>query len=342
MPNVIAGILPGGAADRDGRLKRGDRIVGIGDGSDGPITDTRKATTKEIKTLFEAGEREGDLRLQVVRDGETQIRTYSLKTDVSRDWLDAVLETADKERWRARLRRAYDVSDPIERRAVLDRLAEEADVEHQPVRVLTRLGMNLSSPERSAALLKRVCRRYPRDVLSNCFLAMSFQGMGEHQDAVRYYAVAIALRPNAGDHLGLGNALREIGKAEEAIEEFRECHRLEPDWPAPLVNITSMLCQQGKVDEAIAEYRKAIKARPDNAALHFNLGGLLAFNGRIEEPVVEFREAIRLKPNWDVPLEALADALNGQGKPEEAVAEYRKAIKARPDNAVFHHLFGEF
>ena len=220
MPNVIAGILPGGAADRDGRLKRGDRIVGIGDGSDGPITDTRKATTKEIKTLFEAGEREGDLRLQVVRDGETQIRTYSLKTDVSRDWLDAVLETADKERWRARLRRAYDVSDPIERRAVLDRLAEEADVEHQPVRVLTRLGMNLSSPERSAALLKRVCRRYPRDVLSNCFLAMSFQGMGEHQDAVRYYAVAIALRPTLVITLVLGTPSGRSEKRKRRSRSF--------------------------------------------------------------------------------------------------------------------------
>lgn len=68
---IINKIIPGGAADKDGRLKKKDRIVGVGQGRDGPIEDVVDLSLNETVERIR-GEKGTVVRLQVVPFGSTE------------------------------------------------------------------------------------------------------------------------------------------------------------------------------------------------------------------------------------------------------------------------------
>ncbi len=141
----------------------------------------------------------------------------------------------------------------------------------------------------------------------------------------------IQLEPRANDHNNLGLALEAQGKLVEAIAEYHESLRLDPDSAAPHANLGAALQKQGKLAEAIAECREAIRLWPDTPQAHYSLGQALHSLGRVAEAIAEFREAIRLKSHDFRAHFNLGNTLLEQGKPAEAVAEYREAIRLKPD-----------
>jgi len=177
---VIVAIVCDSPAHRDGRFKVGDQLVGVGEGSDGPFVDTRKMTHAEISKLLD-GKPGTIVRLRVIPKDQSETRTYELQRDTTRAWLRAILEAADTDPWRRRLREAFDLRDMAQLRAALEKLAGEADVERQPVRTLTRLGTQLGemgAADQALALLRRVRQRHPGDVLANLRLAeVCFRGV---------------------------------------------------------------------------------------------------------------------------------------------------------------------
>ena len=62
---------------------------------------------------------------------------------------------------------------------------------------------------------------------------------------------------DAEAHYNLGVALKEQGKVDEAMAEFRVAIRLKPDYAEAHYNLGKALREQGKPAEAVAELRKA-------------------------------------------------------------------------------------
>lgn len=77
---TIVELTPGGAADRDGRLKAKDRVVGVGQGRDGEITDTVDMNLNEVVKLIR-GKRGTLVRLKVIPVGETAPKVYDITRD---------------------------------------------------------------------------------------------------------------------------------------------------------------------------------------------------------------------------------------------------------------------
>ena len=74
---TIMALTPGGAADKDGRLKPNDRIVGVGEGRDGEILDIVDMNLNEVVKKIR-GKRGTVVRLKVVSDGETDPKIYDI------------------------------------------------------------------------------------------------------------------------------------------------------------------------------------------------------------------------------------------------------------------------
>ena len=55
---------------------------------------------------------------------------------------------------------------------------------------------------------------------------------------------------------------------------------------------------KGQTDEAIGQYNEAIRLNPDHANAHYNLGLALAVKGQTDEAIQQFQEALRLKPDY--------------------------------------------
>jgi carboxyl-terminal processing protease len=77
---TIVELTPGGAADRDGRLKSKDRVVGVGQGNAGDVTDTVDMNLNEVVKLIR-GKRGTVVRLKVIPVGETAPKIYDITRD---------------------------------------------------------------------------------------------------------------------------------------------------------------------------------------------------------------------------------------------------------------------
>jgi Flp pilus assembly protein TadD len=62
--------------------------------------------------------------------------------------------------------------------------------------------------------------------------------------------------------------------------------------------LASALFKKGRLNEAINEFREALRLNPDYAEAHCNLGAALGTQGRLDEAVTHLQEALRLRPDY--------------------------------------------
>jgi serine/threonine protein kinase/Flp pilus assembly protein TadD len=254
----------------------------------------------------------------------------------------AVLQQADADPWRGRLRDALGRGD----QRALKGLSRNPKAAAQPPATLVLLGAVLGGAgERALAaeMLRSAQRRHPGDFWVNHNLAWALERSkpARPAEAVRYYQAALALRPDSpGVRLNLGNALRAQGDLPGAAAECRKALELRPGNAYGHNNLGVALRAQGDLAGAVAEYRKAVKLRPDYAEAHNNLGAALANLGDLAGAVAAFRKAIDLRPDYAEAHTGLGINLRARGDLPGAVAAYRKAIDLRPDYANAHTCLG--
>ena len=56
--------------------------------------------------------------------------------------------------------------------------------------------------------------------------------------------------------------------------------------------------QAGRTPEAIQQYAEALRLQPDLVEAHNNLGMALGQSGRLPEAIAELKEALRLRPDY--------------------------------------------
>jgi serine/threonine-protein kinase len=133
-----------------------------------------------------------------------------------------VAKATDPDPWRNQLRDTLAEMDTDRARTVeaLRRLAVSANPEKLPEASATRLASALSSTgdrEIAIDLLRRSQRAHPDDFWLNWDLASQLRRSGRVDDAIRYYSVALAIRPQSAAALrDLGETLRAAGRTEEA------------------------------------------------------------------------------------------------------------------------------
>jgi Flp pilus assembly protein TadD len=103
----------------------------------------------------------------------------------------------------------------------------------------------------------------------------------------------------------------------------------------------TVLKQQGKVDEALAEFRLAIQQH-DSAEPHLNIGQILQQRGDREGAAAAFAEAERLnKKKADAQAAAFAASAGrsklAKGDLAGAVASFRNAVRLGPEDAQAHY-----
>lgn len=83
----------------------------------------------------------------------------------------------------------------------------------------------------------------------------------------------------------LGDAVRETGAQEEAVQAYRKATELLPDHPAAFVALASLDFQKGQAEDALPEARRAVTLAPSDGAALDVLAAALAGVGRCGEAV---------------------------------------------------------
>src|SRR5262249_16368539 len=155
----------------------------------------------------------------------------------SRHQLLSVCRLADPHPLRDRLRDALEGKAPVATKELAASLAEHIS---DPVTTVLLLHLaEVGGKERSRideevlAALRQAQQRRPDDFWLNESLGLYPHHLTPPrlEEAVRYYAVAVALRPRSpGARYNLGNALQQEGKLDEAIEAYRMAIHIQPDY----------------------------------------------------------------------------------------------------------------
>jgi tetratricopeptide (TPR) repeat protein len=96
--------------------------------------------------------------------------------------------------------------------------------------------------------------------------------------------------------VGLGNALWQKGKAEEAIDHYRKALELRPYYFAAHYNLSTVLLQKGEIDEAILHGRVALTIRPDVARCAHKPGRCFVGQGEIADGIRNSKKTLEISP----------------------------------------------
>jgi tetratricopeptide (TPR) repeat protein len=155
---------------------------------------------------------------------------------------------------------------------------------------------------------------------------------GRREEALAKLTQAIQLSPNYFEtYYRRGMLLRTLGKTPDALADFQQSLRLQPDAAVPsMVQIAIIDQEQGRHDEALSWLTRAVTLWPAYTEARYHLGLLLLMGGNPASAVTHLTLAAQAEPSNSIAHGNLALALARTGQIAPAIAEYRKTVELNP------------
>jgi serine/threonine-protein kinase len=244
-----------------------------------------------------------------------------------------IAKAADQDAWRNQLRDALKADDQKALRA----LAASAGVRRLPPQTLVLLGRtlgDLGGQDQAHALLREAQRQYPADLWINDSLAVGCLNSQQYDDAVRFYTVTVALRPN-NPYMAhqLGVALLLKGSIVESVAVFSKAIKLKPDYLDPWLHRGEAYLKTGQAHKAITDFSKAIELDSKNPVAWNQRG--LAYDRlhQYDNALSDLNKAIELNPNNAWAWSNRGTVHMGLHQYDKALADVNKAIELNPNDA---------
>jgi Tfp pilus assembly protein PilF len=160
----------------------------------------------------------------------------------------------------------------------------------------------------------------------------AWRGKGEIDNAITDYNEAIRLDPNfAFPYNGRAAAFDDKGEFDRAIADYDEVIRLDPTRAAPYNNRAQAWLGKGDFDRALADANEALRRDPKNAAIYSTRGEIWRMRGDLDRSLADLDQAIRLDSNSPLPLLKRGDTYRYKGELARARADYDHALQVSPD-----------
>jgi tetratricopeptide (TPR) repeat protein len=168
-------------------------------------------------------------------------------------------------------------------------------------------------------------------VIVGLLICATFDRNRDFRSRVSIWADTAAKRPNnVRAHTNLGMVLQEVGRIDEAIEQYHEALRIKPDFASAHNNLGLAYLAKKNYDKAVEHLERAIHDSPEGAAPYLNLAITLDAMGRHQDAERHCREALRLQPDFAEAHSQLGIVLTRQGRFKEAMAAHSRAIQLNP------------
>jgi tetratricopeptide (TPR) repeat protein len=133
-----------------------------------------------------------------------------------------------------------------------------------------------------------------------------------------------------------GDANRNAKRYTEAIEEYDEMIRIEPNYAAAYNNRGRSYYAKGDYDKAIADFNQAITLDPKYADAYNNRGRAYYAKGDLNKALADYSQAITLNPEFPLAFNGRAYVYLAQKDYERAYTDAREAIKLWPREAAWY------
>src|SRR3954470_10839126 len=172
----------------------------------------------------------------------------------------------------------------------------------------------------------------PRNPADEPVLTADFRRKANAEDLAAYTRMLEADPENPLRHDAVASLYLDGGMMDQAVAEFRQSLRLNPDSAPTYYNLGFALSAQGRRDEAMDAFRNALRIDPDYAQAHNNLGALLQLAGEMEAAQAHYQRAVALRPDNVESHTNLAPLLMNRGRVADAATQFSEALSLRADN----------
>jgi tetratricopeptide (TPR) repeat protein len=183
-------------------------------------------------------------------------------------------------------------------------------------------------------------------------LGASYEQLKRPKDAIAAYQRAADMEPGDARTLeALAQALLNDNQFDEALKQYGELLKADPENASALVHISEIQRRQGKYEDALTTIRKARAKDAKNLEAGYNEGLLLDVLGRLDDAAKVFEKMVDLashangaytteeKNNRGIFLERLGTVYHEQNKTAEAIGAYQKMIDMGGDTATRGYQF---
>jgi len=140
--------------------------------------------------------------------------------------------------------------------------------------------------------------------------------------------------------LNRGKDLFTEGKYDEAIREFTDAIRLDPNFSDAYSYRARLYTAKEDIDRALADSNTAIKLYPNNAIAYYARGNAYIFKRKRDLAIADYNQAIKLDPNYALAYINRSVMYSDDDDNDRAIADATKAISIEPSNAVFYAYRG--
>lgn len=138
---------------------------------------------------------------------------------------------------------------------------------------------------------------------------------------------------NATGYGNRGEAYKDIGRYDKALEDFNNAIRVDPKYAEGYNSRGQLSAMRGNIDEALKDFLKVIELNPRFDEAYNNIGIIYTMKKDNEKALVYFKKAIEIDPTNSQAHYNLGIIFEQKRMPKQALANYNKAIHLNPDSA---------
>lgn len=172
-------------------------------------------------------------------------------------------------------------------------------------------------------------------------LGCALEEQGKAEEAIEQFRQA--LRPDVARprvRLRLGRALLRLDRVEQACEEFRTAYRLKPNDPRVAYGLADVLLRQRLVGEADDVLKAATQKHPRSEVAAGLLRRSKKLRAELTESIEACRQTLGQNPSDSDTRVVLGLALKGLQRWDEAAEEFAAATELAPDDFEAHYELG--
>lgn len=201
--------------------------------------------------------------------------------------------------------------------------------------------MHAGQTEDASACFESVILMQPDHAQAHHCLGILAAQSGDFFKATELIGHAAKLDPaNAEISNNLGNALRQLGRIEQAREAYEQAIANDRTYPNAYLNHADLCLKSGDVDAALSSFDGFLALHPESAEVWNQRGMVLTECNRHEEAMESFGQAHTIAPQSVVFLINRGSALTQLRRFPEAIADFKQAIRSAPDNFLAYYNLG--
>ncbi|MCX7835750.1 MAG: tetratricopeptide repeat protein [bacterium] len=181
-------------------------------------------------------------------------------------------------------------------------------------------------------VLEPVAAQFPKDTAVTRKMNLINQQIAKlREEEIRQARFRIEDNPmDIQARIRYGQLLSSVGKYKEAVAQYRDALRLQPNEPEVMYYLAEALVASNQYKEAQEYYRQLADRYPANFQYRFRYAQLLSWSGDYDQALREYERANRINPNSAEVELGIANILRWRGQRTAAIQRYQRVLAIRP------------